>query len=108
MEKQNCYQNLTALIVDDDEALCNNVINILTARDLKARALSGSNITAGNILANHFDIYIIDVFCGDLCGIELLLDIKKRHSDSIIIIMTAYADGTFARKALQFGAFDFI
>ena len=57
---------------------------------------------------NTADIVITDIKMPKLSGIELMEEIDKKHKGLKMILVTAYTDFEFARKALRYGAVDFV
>ena len=56
----------------------------------------------------EFDIVVTDVVMGDVDGIQVLEHVMERTPRTKVIIITAFAMMEMARKAMEFGAFDFI
>lgn len=57
---------------------------------------------------NTADIVITDIKMPKLSGIELMEEIDKKHKGLKMILVTAYTDFEFERKALRYGAVDFV
>ncbi|TDQ37660.1 response regulator transcription factor [Aureibacillus halotolerans] len=54
------------------------------------------------------DIVITDIRMPKLNGIELLQQIRTIHNDALVILLTGYADFTYAQQAIKYGAMDYI
>lgn len=103
----------TILVIDDD-------LDVLTALRLLLKPIvkevviekNPSNII-NQIENKNFDLIILDMNFNGLIntgneGIFYLNKIKKRHSETPVILITAYADIDLAIRALKEGASDFL
>ena len=99
-------ERTTILVVDDEEDI----------RDLCARALSDYRILqaengreALDLLGNEsIDLLLVDVMMPLMNGLDLLLKVKERDPDQLVIVMTGYADKEIILRALKADADDFI
>lgn len=59
---------------------------------------------------SKFDLILLDVMMPEMDGIEVLHRIRQgtTNKDTPIIIMTAYGDAASVKKAMDYGANDFI
>jgi len=51
---------------------------------------------------------LLDIKMPRVNGIEALLEIKKRHPETVVVMMTAYASDDNVRNAMNLGAYGFI
>jgi len=58
--------------------------------------------------AEKYDLVLADIDMKPMDGITLLKQLKQYDSNSVVIIMTAYASTESAIQALKFGAFDYL
>ena len=95
------------LIVDDDQSVRTVVkIALEEVYDVAAKA---NAISALQYLSEHkADLVILDINMPGMCGIEALGEIKKRHPEIIVVMLTAYASVENRQKAESFGAYGFI
>ena len=99
---------LNLLIVDDERAVresCREVAETLGFSTLVAdspeqayRMLDSSNM----------DVVLLDLRLPGMNGLEVLREIKRRHSDILVVIMTGYATVHSAVQAMKAGAYDYI
>ncbi len=96
------------LIVDDEP----NIIEMLeiALRDEGMEVLkSNSGREALDILReNDVDVVISDIKMPDFSGVELLREAKELASQTVFIMITAFASTETAIEALQHGAYDYI
>jgi two-component system response regulator HydG len=57
---------------------------------------------------SNFDVVLCDFRLGDMDGVDILKEIKKINSDTVVIIITGYSDVKMAVEVMRLGAFDYI
>jgi len=61
------------------------------------------------ISQNHIDLLISDIRMPDLTGIEVLHELKRRRiTDTRVMMLSGYAEFTYALEALRFGVKDYL
>lgn len=98
----------TILIVDDDQALADNLNDILS--DEGYQLFSAANCADALALADEKNphVALLDLKLPDDTGINLLIQLKENHPDCICTLMTAFADVDSAVTALAQGAFHYL
>jgi len=96
------------LIVDNEEKFCKVVLAALQLENIESSyCLSGHK--ALQIVKNSpVDIVVSDLKMDKMDGIQLLEELKERHENIEVIIMTAYASQKTAIDALKKGAYDYL
>ena len=96
------------LIIEDDAAFCQMLQKFLTKQGYEVH----SSVTAPDAKLKYqtiqFDLVLTDLRLPDYDGIQLLIDIKRTSPETIVIVMTGYAEVGTAVKAMKHGAFDYI
>jgi DNA-binding NtrC family response regulator len=101
-------RKISILIVDDEESVRDSLYNWFI-EDAYHVECAESAMTALKILeSEHFDIILADIKMPGMDGLEMLRRIKILKSDSIVIVMTAFATVDTAVQALKDGAFDYV
>jgi DNA-binding NtrC family response regulator len=102
------HHSITILIVDDDEAICNNLDTYLAKKGYSTtKAYTGQKSL--ELLEQHqHHIALIDLKLPDINGIQLLKAIKAASPTTLIILMSGYATIDAAAEAIKHGAYDFI
>jgi len=96
------------LIVDDEDIIRVTLNDDLRDAGFKTTA-TDDPIPALKILANeYFDVVITDLKMIQMDGMTFLEKIKKKHPDTVVIMITAYGTIQTAVEAMKLGAYDYI
>ncbi|MBI5408541.1 MAG: response regulator [Nitrospirae bacterium] len=95
------------LIIDDELAPRESIRMVLKDRYAVSTA-SGAPEGINMMAQNPVDLVVMDIKMPKMDGITALQEIKKRHPDTEVILLTAYASLETARDAIRFGAFDYL
>ena len=96
------------LVVDDDEAVCRSLRQVLSASGFDVDATTSPATAIELLRTNSYDIAIYDLVMPDLDGMELLRETKKINSALPMIMITAFATIESAVEAMKRGASDYI
>jgi FixJ family two-component response regulator len=99
------FKNCRAIIVDDDQLVCETLTETIRSWGLFADAFTRPEAALEHIRNNKCDIVLLDVFISDVCGLDL---IQELGTDLKIIVITGFADKDTAIRALKLGAFDLL
>ncbi len=96
------------LVVDDEIVVCKSVKKILEKRGHKVIPVQTGKAALEIVETDTFDLLVLDVKMPEMDGIEVLENIKERHPDITVLMITGYATVETAVKAIKSGAFDYI
>jgi len=96
------------LIIEDDAAFCQMLQKFLTKQGFEVQSSYTAPDAKNKYRNTHFDLVLTDLRLPDYDGIQLLSDIKKSTPDTVVIVMTGYAEVGTAVDAMKKGAFDYI
>ena len=96
----------TILVVDDEEVI----------RDLCVRALLDYRVVEAEngqaalefLAQESVDLILVDVMMPVMNGLDVLMQIKERDPEQLVVVMTGYADKEIILRALKADADDFI
>lgn len=104
------YYNV--LIVDDMEAIRNMIRRLPVWGDVSGFIISAEAKDGEEALEqfkdNDFDLVISDIRMPKLDGIELIKELKDVSPDTITVLLTDYAEFTFAKEAIEYGVLDYL
>lgn len=95
------------LVIDDEASTAYSVKAVLEDRHDVATATSA--LRAFKYLSAHkVDLILLDIKMPQINGIEALGEIKKRHPEIIVIMLSAYASADNKEKSMSLGAKGFV
>ncbi len=95
-------------MVDDEESVRDSLFNWFTEDGFSVDCAENAKKALTMLESDSYDIILADIKMPGMDGLEMLRRIKSLKSDSIIIVMTAFATVDTAVKALKDGAFDYV
>lgn len=99
------------LLVDDDRAIRYQLkkMQLWNAYGFHIgdEAADGSEALA-KICAGRFDAVFVDIKMPGINGIELIAELRDRHNDICVVIMSSHREFTYARQGIRLGAFDYL
>lgn len=101
-------KTLQALVLDDEPIVGKNLRIILKKMNLEVEVFQDPAEALRRIDEKRFDVVITDVVMGDVDGIQVLEHVMDKWPGVRVIIITAFAQMSLARKAMERGAFDFL
>ncbi len=101
-------KKISILIVDDEESVRDSLFSWFIEDGYHVECAENANKALSLLESNSFDIILADIKMPGMDGLEMMRRIKVLKSDSIVIVMTAFATVDTAVQALKDGAFDYI
>jgi putative nucleotidyltransferase with HDIG domain len=96
------------ILVIDDELAPRESIRMVLKDIYDVSTAPGATEGLEMISQDPFDLVVMDIRMPKMDGITALQEIKKKHSDTEVILLTAYASLDTARDAIRCGAFDYL
>ena len=96
------------LIVDDEESVRDSLFNWFIEDGYEVDCAANAKEALQKIESGNFDIILADIKMPGMDGLEMHRRVKAINSNTIVIIMTAFASVETAVQALKDGAFDYI
>lgn len=96
------------LLVDDEEDFTDALSKRLEARKLKVKTVNRGEDAVRAVDEHSYDAIILDLAMPGMDGLETLQQIKVKHPDAEIIILTGHASVESSVKAMKIGAEDLL
>lgn len=98
----------TILVVDDERSM-REFLDIMLGKEGYQVSLADSGEEACQILEeNNFDLVITDIRMKDVDGIDVLKKAKEISPETVVVIISAFANAETAVEAMKEGAYDYI
>ncbi len=98
----------TILIIDDESSIRRLISKVLLKEGYDILTADGGEKAVEIALANKIDLALVDLKMPGIDGIETIRRIKKTNSGAAFIIITAFAEMSSLKDALELGVFDYI
>lgn len=96
------------LVVDDEQKICLIISQILTEEGFTAKTVNSGESAIDLIESFRPDLILMDQNMPGMNGIETMEEIKSRHPEITVIILTAFGSIPLAVEAIKKGAYDYI
>jgi len=96
------------LVVDDEVRIQKACQRLLTEEGCDVEVADNGIKGLKMIDKKHFDIILLDLMMPGMSGLDVLTDVKARHPDTVVIIITGYATLEHSIETMKKGAFDFL
>jgi len=96
------------LVVDDEESIRVMLRAMLRKRGYEVAIASSGKEALEEMEREVPDLVLMDLKMPGISGLELLAEMRQRHYESVVIIMTAYGSLETAVEAMKAGAYDYL
>jgi two-component system response regulator PilR (NtrC family) len=97
------------ILVVDDELGMRELLEFMLKREGYDVVVAENGQCAVSLIArNNFDLLLCDIRLGDISGLEVLRAAKKKHTETVAIMISAYSTTEEAVEAMNEGAYDFV
>lgn len=96
------------LVIDDELGIREACRRVLEPEGYAVETAATGQEALHKLLAEPFDLVLLDVVMPDIRGIDLLGPIHDKDPDTVCIIITGYATVELAVQAIKAGAYDFL
>jgi two-component system, OmpR family, phosphate regulon sensor histidine kinase PhoR len=99
----------TKILVADDEVRIREACKqVLEECGYEVTLASSGVQSIESILADHYDIVLLDLMMPEMSGFDVLAKVKSLDPGTVVIVITGYATLEHSVEAMKKGAFDFI
>lgn len=96
------------LVVDDEKRIRDACSRMLSDEGCDVKIADNGALGLEMLQQSHFDIVLLDLMMPGLSGLDVLADIKTKHPDTVVIVITGYATLEHSIETMKNGAFDFL
>ncbi len=99
---------LKVLVLDDEPIVCKRLQPALEKLGFAVDTFTQSVEAMHQVQQSAYDIVITDLKMKEIDGMRFLEEVKKRHPQTEVIVITGFATMETAKQSFQKGVFDFI
>jgi DNA-binding NtrC family response regulator len=101
-------ESISVLIVDDEVELTTTLVERLRLRDFACDGVTSGAAALEAMERAAYDVIVLDVKMPGLGGIEVIEQLKQRHPESAVILLTGHGSAQTAENGLAHGAFEYV
>ncbi|HVI23450.1 MAG TPA: sigma-54 dependent transcriptional regulator [Myxococcales bacterium] len=98
----------TVLIADDDRSMRQTMEAIVRSAGMFPIAVGSGEEALRTLQANSVDVLLLDVQMPGMNGLEVLRQVRERHSDIGVIMISVVKEVAVAVEAMRLGALDYV
>jgi two-component system response regulator FixJ len=99
--------DVTVALIDDDSAVLHSMKLLIESRDIPVACYESAEAFLDDLPGSKPSCVVADVRMPGMTGLELQRELKHRHHEAPLILISGHADVSMAVEALKEGAFDF-
>lgn len=99
------------MIIDDEPIIRMGLKHVINWEDLGFKIVQeakNGNDALGKFEEKPVDLIITDIKMPQMDGLDLLKALREKNNDVCVILLSGFAEFTYAQKGIEFGAFDYI
>ncbi|MGH9469124.1 MAG: HD domain-containing phosphohydrolase, partial [Terriglobia bacterium] len=97
-----------ALVVDDEQAICDLLIEKLRSEGYECRACRDAEQALGLLRRESFDVILSDLRMPGISGMELMKRVQEESPRSAFLLVTGEQDVRVGIEAMKLGASDYV
>jgi DNA-binding NtrC family response regulator len=98
----------TVLIVDDDASMRQTMEEIVKSSGMRPIAVPSGEDALRAIQSNSVDLMLLDVQMPGIGGLEVLRQVREKHTDIGVIMISVLKEVAVAVEAMRLGALDYV
>lgn len=99
---------MRVLVVEDDHCIGDGIVQALEIEDYAIDWVETVNNASLALQTNDYELVVLDLGLPDGSGLDILNQMRAKHNDTPVLILTAYDDLSFKVKGLDAGADDYL
>ncbi len=98
----------TVLIVDDDSSMRQTMEAIVRSAGMRPVAVASGEEALRAVQSNPVDVMLLDVQMPGIGGLEVLRQVREKHTDIGVIMISVLKEVPVAVEAMRLGALDYV
>ena len=96
------------LLVDDEQGIRQSLSAVLQDEGYRILAVASGRECLAALESGGFQLVLLDVWMNDLDGLEVLRQIREKHPEVVVVMISGHGTVETAVRATKLGAFDFL
>ena len=96
---------MTVALIDDDSAVLHSMRLLIESREIPVACYESAEAFLDDLPGSKPSCVVADVRMPGMTGLELQRELKQRHHEAPLILISGHADVSMAVQALKEGAF---
>ena len=96
------------LLVEDNAKLAAGMAEVLSRGGFRVDAVAGGEDAEAALATTRFDLVVLDLSLPDMDGLDVLRNLRSRHQDVPVLVVTARGDLDDRVRGLDLGADDYL
>ncbi len=96
------------LVIDDEKRIRQGCSKILIKENCLVDTAENGETGLKMIEEKYYDIILTDLMMPGIGGMEVVVKVREKHLDTVVIVITGFATLEHSIEAMKKGAFDFI
>ena len=101
-------EGLKILIVDDEEDFVSTLAERLVLRGFQVEVALRGMDALRHVREDDFNVLILDVKMPGIGGLDLMAEIKQKHPDLPVVLLTGYGSEAEAQRGMAEGALEYL
>ncbi len=106
--KEEVMKTTNLLVVDDEKVVCDSCTRILSNRGYSVETSTDPKRGLQLATQKDYSVILLDLKMPTIDGLEFLKELRKKHKDARVVIITGYSTTENAAACMRLGAVDFI
>jgi len=98
----------TILVADDDRTCRDSIQKVLEREGHTVQTADNVDSALDALNVDQFDLVVCDYRMPGKTGMDLLIELKRRHASVPVLMISAYADALAEAAILQLGALELL
>ena len=108
MKQEDQTERLRVAIIDDEAIACRAIQRGLGQNRYEIETFGDGESFLNRMREDFFDLVLCDLRLPAISGLEVLKEVKARHPQTEVIVMTGYGSVDIAVEAIRAGAFHYL
>ena len=103
MRYKTMENRISTLVVDDDPMVREILSEMIRDQHCSVTAVENGRKALEEVAIKHYDLIFLDLKMPGMDGVQVMKEIKERDRQSVVVVVTGFAEEDIARDAMRYG-----